>query len=88
MQAIVTKTIPATTHKGTRIKATAQAGSIYLGWDHALDRIGNYRLAACRLAEKWGWVGHWAPGALPDGNYVWVEGTGIHRDGFEVREAA
>jgi hypothetical protein len=35
-QAIVTKFLGPTDHRGSRIKATAEAGSITVSWDHGL----------------------------------------------------
>jgi hypothetical protein len=73
MQAIITKYIGPSNVKGVRIKATCQAGSITLSWDHALNADGNHCAAAKALAEKWGWnFGEWIGGQLPDGSNAWV----------------
>jgi hypothetical protein len=58
MQAIVTKFIGPTNHRGSRVKATAYAGSVTLSWDHALDTTGNHRAAAVDLANKYKWLDH------------------------------
>ena len=80
MQAIITKYMGPTDTKGSRIKATAAAGSITLGWDHALNSEGNHNAAARALCEKFGWVpkpgeNRYTPttsGQLKDGSYVHV----------------
>lgn len=76
-QAIETKYLAATGHRGSRVKATAQAGSVVLVWDDALDVDDNHRRAAMALAEKYNWPtkdGRWVGGgnAAGTGNvYVW-----------------
>lgn len=65
MQAITTKFLSATNHKGARVKATCQAGSLTVSWDHALNMDENYDAAARALATKLGWAGEWARGWLP-----------------------
>ena len=73
MQAIVTKFICPSNVKGSRIKATAQAGSVTLHWDHALDPDADHCSAAITLANKLDWnYGEWISGALPDGSMVWT----------------
>lgn len=75
-QSIVTKYLGATNVKGSRVKATAQAGSVTLGWDDALNSAENHAAAAQALVEKFGWdklgddrlVG----GAGPRNEYVWA----------------
>jgi hypothetical protein len=70
-QAITTKYLGPTNHRGSRVKATAQAGSITLGWDDALDVAANHARAALALANKFGWamgaLDRYHGGALPDG---------------------
>jgi hypothetical protein len=71
MQAIVTKFIGPTNHRGSRIKATAQAGNVILSWDYALGVTGNHRAAALALANKFKWLDHSdlsEGGSLPAGN--------------------
>jgi hypothetical protein len=70
-QAIETKYLGATNTKGGRIKATAWAGSITIGSDHALHSDGNHKRAADALIAKMGWTGTFAQG----GN---VKGDGYH----------
>jgi hypothetical protein len=41
MQAIITKYLSATNHRGARVKASAQAGSLTVGWDDGLDVEGE-----------------------------------------------
>lgn len=73
-QAIVTKYLPVTNTKPSRVKATAEAGSVILSWDNALNTDQNHAKAANALAEQKGWAGHWRGGALPDHSgycFVW-----------------
>jgi hypothetical protein len=72
-QAITTKFLGPTNARGSRVKAVAQAGSVTVTWNHALDQNANHNAAARALAEKFGWVGAWFGGGLETGNcYVWV----------------
>ena len=66
MQAITTKYLPATNHRGSRIKASCAAGSITIGYDHSEE---PHRAAALALITRLGWLGHgeWHEGGLPDG---------------------
>lgn len=52
-QAITTKYLGPTNNRGARVKATAEAGSIVVSWDHALDSFENHARAAHMFAEKW-----------------------------------
>ena len=62
-QAIETKYIGPTNYRGARVKATAQAGSITLSWDHELDANDNHT-----LADKFGWTGRLVCGGTPGGH--------------------
>ena len=72
MQAIRTKYIGPGNVRGSRVKATAQAGSLTLGWDDALNFERSHLAAAQELALRLGWAGQWAGGCLPDGSTAWV----------------
>jgi len=72
MQAIRTKYIPATESKGSRIKASAYAGSLYIPYPHELSGQAVYRAAAEALAAKMGWSGELLGGALDTGETVFV----------------
>jgi hypothetical protein len=70
MQAIVTRYLGPTNFKGSRVKATAQAGSVTVGYDDALNSEDNHRRAAGKLMAKYGWSEHSeivGSGELPDG---------------------
>lgn len=69
MQAIVTKYIGPTNRRGSRIKATAAAGSVTVSYDPALDYEPNHRAAADALARKFGWNRENITGQLPNGDY-------------------
>ncbi len=72
-QAIVTKWLSPTNTKPSRIKATAEAGSVTLSWDHSLNVDDNHKLAAQTLATKMGWRGTWHGGAIHNASgYVFV----------------
>ena len=75
-QAIETKYLGPTNSRGGRVKATAQAGSVTVAWDHALDTDDNHTRAAEALRKKFGWEGKLLGGGKPDGSgnvYVFVE---------------
>lgn len=55
MQAIITKYIGPTNSRGSRIKASASAGSVTIGYDDALGVEDNHHAAALALAIKMGW---------------------------------
>lgn len=65
-QAIVTKYIPATNTKGSRVKATSWAGSVTVNYEHGLNADQNHLAAAKSLAEKFGWKGSFVGGDNPD----------------------
>ena len=66
-QAIETKYLPYTNHRGSRIKAIAQAGSVTVPWKHELSVNENHHLAAETLAKKLGWYGEWYGGGNAKG---------------------
>lgn len=71
MQAIITKYIHPTDTKQARVKASCQAGSVTVSWDHALDVDGNHDAACEALRKKLHWLApHYGPhvsGGMPDG---------------------
>ena len=72
-QAIQTRYIGPSNTRGSRVKATAEAGSVTLSWDNALNATDNHRIAAETLANKYGWPKNMIGGALPNSSdYVWV----------------
>lgn len=72
-QAVVTKWIGPTSTRGSRVKATASAGSITLHWDHTLNPEQNHMAAAKALAEKFSWKGDWYAGGMPnDSGYCFI----------------
>tara|TARA_R100000808_G_scaffold21026_1_gene45452 strand:- start:708 stop:986 length:279 start_codon:yes stop_codon:yes gene_type:complete len=85
-QAITTKYLAATEHRGERVKATAQAGSVTLPWDYGLSTAENHEAAATALAQSEGkdWLlkgqamfaangRRLEGGGLPNGTgYAWV----------------
>lgn len=75
-QAIETKYLGPTNTKGGRVKATADAGSITVEWDHALNIHDNHEAAARALLDKLDWASDCKAlhqGALPgDRGYCFV----------------
>lgn len=69
LQAITTKYLGPTNHRGSRIVARAYARRITVAWDHALDVEENHTRAAMTLVLELGWgpANHWVGGSLPDG---------------------
>lgn len=53
--AIFTRYLGATTHKGSRIKATCRGVSATVPLDYALDLIERHEVAARAVADKLGW---------------------------------
>lgn len=66
-QAIVTKYLGPTNLRASRVKATAQAGSITVYWDDALNESANHAAVARALAVKLGWTGGFVGGGMPQG---------------------
>lgn len=66
-QAISTKYLGPTDRRGSRVKATAEAGSVTVSWDDALSVVQNHAEAARALALKFGWLGTWVGGGGNDG---------------------
>ena len=76
-QAISTRYLGPTNHRGARIAASCEAGRLVLGWDDGLDVFANHQKAALALAAKLGWKGPWvggAPGKRSLG-YVFVDAS-------------
>ncbi len=71
-QAIVTKFLGPTNHRGSRVKATADAGSVTVEWSHTIDAEANHKTAALALASRYGWPPNMIGGGLPGGGYVFV----------------
>jgi len=82
MQAIVTRYFGPGNVRGSRVKATAQAGSLTVEWNDGLTFEANHRAAAHALAARYGWAGRWVGGGLPsEAGQVWVN---VDSQGFEV----
>jgi hypothetical protein len=87
MQAIITKYLGATDTKGSRIKATCDAGSISIPYPHELSGEEVHVKAAMALVRKLGWdkdaYGDWACGGLPNqAGYVFVCTANIYKATF------
>jgi hypothetical protein len=70
MQAITTKFLSATNTRGSRIKATCDAGSVTISYPYELDYPDTHRKAAQALVDKLGWntdsYGNLIVGGLPN----------------------
>jgi hypothetical protein len=55
MQAIKTKYLPATNIKGSRIKASCEAGSVIIPYNYSLSSAELHRFAAFKLLHKLSW---------------------------------
>lgn len=77
MQAIITKFVNPTDHKGARIKATCDAGSITIPYPHELGEGSKaHALAAMALVRKLGWVPKGPNGEHQNGHVgAWVVGA-------------
>ena len=87
-QAIQTKFIPCTNFRPSRVKAWAEAGSVTVSWDHALNVEENHRAAADALLAKldWSHLGTLVGGALPSGGYAFTFKRPAPRDAFAKAE--
>ena|SRR5271166_4974029 len=77
MQAIQTTFLGPTDHRGPRVKARCNAGSITIAWDSRADVFANHAAAARQLCIKLGWskkyYGALYGGSLPgDSGYCFV----------------
>ena len=83
-QAIETKYYGPTNHRGSRIRAAAQCGKVWVSYDHGLNAQQNHAAAAKAFLLKWAWSGQWVGGANSSQNgyvFVRVETEAKHRDG-------
>lgn len=71
-QAITTRFLGPTDTKDSRVKAFAEAGSVILNWDHALNSDENHCRAAMALAAKFKWKGSYYSGGIGGKDIVWV----------------
>lgn len=71
-QAITTRSLGPTQHRGARVVARCDAGTMTVAWDDGLDVWGNHRDAALTLARKMGWGEAWIGGSTRDG-YAFVD---------------
>lgn len=76
-QAIVTRYLPGTATKPSRIKAHCRAGQLIVSYDDSYDNGENHRLAASKLIAQLGWddaryFGEWVGGVLPNQDYAWT----------------
>lgn len=72
MQAIITKFLPCINTKGSRIKATCQAGSVTIDYPHELSGMDCHAKAAYALLAKMQWDYKLMGGQLPSGDYAFV----------------
>jgi hypothetical protein len=84
MQAIQTRYFGPTNHRGARIKAWAQAGSITIPYPYELSGQACHRMAAELLALKCQWdtpfYGELLGGQLENGDYAFVWNNVFSKD--------
>lgn len=85
MQAITTRYFGATNSHGSRIRASAAAGSKTIPWDDSVNSEYNHARAAKALAERFCWDGKWVGGGNRDGSWVWVCADNSFSASFEVK---
>jgi len=73
LQAITTKYHGPGNVRGSRVTAKAQAGSVSVEWNSALNSDENHRAAARALCAKVGWTDTLAHGVTSDGAHVFVQ---------------
>jgi hypothetical protein len=67
MKAIITKYLPATNTRGSRIKAMAEGvKSLSIPYPHELSGEEVFKAAAVALCKRQGWPESLAAGGLPD----------------------
>lgn len=76
MQAIVTKFIGPTNHRGARVKATAQAGTVTIAWDDAQGIDGNHYAAMRAFCLRYGWPVYNVLGWTADQEGVFLRSNG------------
>lgn len=73
MDAIVTRVVPPTATKGTRMKAICGSTSMTAGYDHKLSEEWNHDAIRKLMAVRRGWCKlSWYSGTLPNGDRVHV----------------
>tara|TARA_R100000329_G_scaffold147633_1_gene135470 strand:- start:1338 stop:1592 length:255 start_codon:yes stop_codon:yes gene_type:complete len=55
LQSIETKFYGPTNSRGSRVRAKACAGVLWVSWDYELGNAGNHAAAAEAFAKKFGW---------------------------------
>lgn len=64
-QAIFTKFVGPTNHRGARIKVSCDAKTITVPWNYEKDVDFNHIDARNALVEQLGWSGKWEMGSAP-----------------------
>lgn len=80
MQAIRTRYLGPTNYGGSRIKASAQAGSVTISYDYALNVDDNHKAAAQALIDKLNWDCSFSSGVLPCGDWCHVLSSSVNKD--------
>lgn len=68
LQAIVTRYLGPTNHRGSRVAVRAAAGRKFYGWNCALNSEDNHGAAAMMFAAEMGWLEGYTliGGGMPD----------------------
>lgn len=76
MQAISVKYLGPTNHRGARMVARCEAGSLTMPWDYGVS-VERNAVAACEaLLAKLGWEGAYYGGLLPGGTWAFCTDAG------------
>jgi len=67
MQAIETKYMGPTNHRGSRVKAKCEGGQITVSWNYALNSQENHAAAIEALMERLDWEYNYYLGATENG---------------------
>jgi hypothetical protein len=72
--AVRTKYLPASNHRGSRVKATCQAGSVTIPFSHDTDITSAHFEAVKALLTRRGldWGDRWAIGSVDDVGYIFT----------------
>lgn len=80
MKAIITKYVPPTNYRGSKVKASEERQSVTLDWSSELNSDENHQAAAKALCAKMNWHGRLVMGGMEKFNVhcfveSWTEST-------------
>jgi hypothetical protein len=87
MKAIITKYLPATNTKPSRIKASDGRNMSVIGYPHELSSQQAHAKAATALCKKMGWNWKMTGGGLENGDCVWTFNDSDYKANFADENA-